>query len=152
MSPSSRALAVLLGAVIGACGGLGMYTFVYAKGASYLTNDPAACANCHVMRGHHDAWLKGSHRSVATCNDCHLSPHLAGKLYTKASNGFWHSYGFTTGWFPDPIRIKGSNRAVVEATCRKCHQDIVEAIDSPANHRTGESCVRCHQNVGHETH
>ena len=26
---------------------VGGYTFVYAKGYSYLTNDPAACANCH---------------------------------------------------------------------------------------------------------
>lgn len=29
--------------------GVGGYTFVYARGASYLTNDPAACANCHVI-------------------------------------------------------------------------------------------------------
>ena len=40
------AVAVLLGVVVG----LGTYTFVYAKGYSYLSNDPAACANCHVMQ------------------------------------------------------------------------------------------------------
>ncbi|RYE57570.1 MAG: hypothetical protein EOP20_07245, partial [Hyphomicrobiales bacterium] len=66
---------VLLGAVIavsiGAAVGLGGYTFVYAKGASYLGNDPNACANCHVMQDHLDGWYKSSHRSVATCNDCH---------------------------------------------------------------------------------
>jgi hypothetical protein len=28
------------------------YTFVYAKGYSYLTNDPGACANCHIMADH----------------------------------------------------------------------------------------------------
>ena len=37
-------LAVLAGAVIG----LGGYIFVYAKGYSYLSNDPQACTNCHV--------------------------------------------------------------------------------------------------------
>ena len=35
--------------VIGIAIGLGSYTFVYARGYSYLTNDPAACANCHIM-------------------------------------------------------------------------------------------------------
>ena len=40
--------------------GIGAYTFVYARGASYLTNDPAACVNCHVMREPYDGWrLRG---------------------------------------------------------------------------------------------
>ena len=48
-----RALtAVILGTVIGVPAGIGCYTFVYAKGYSYLTNDPAACANCHGTNGH----------------------------------------------------------------------------------------------------
>ena len=48
---------------------VGSYTFVYAKGYSYLTNDPAACANCHIMSEHFAAWTKSSHRAVAVCND-----------------------------------------------------------------------------------
>jgi cytochrome c nitrite reductase small subunit len=55
------ALAVLTGLALG----LGGYTFVYARGYSYLLNDPSACANRHVMREYHDGWLKSSHRSVA---------------------------------------------------------------------------------------
>lgn len=39
-------VAILLGTAFVA--GIGGYTFVYAKGGSDLTNDPAACANCHV--------------------------------------------------------------------------------------------------------
>ena len=34
----------------GLAAGLGGYTFVYARGGSYLTNDPAACTNCHIMQ------------------------------------------------------------------------------------------------------
>jgi len=34
--------------LVGIAAGLGVYTFVYAKGYSYITNDPAACANCHT--------------------------------------------------------------------------------------------------------
>ncbi|MBE2216221.1 MAG: NapC/NirT family cytochrome c, partial [Opitutaceae bacterium] len=56
-----------LGAALGICG----YTFIYAKGYSYLVNDPAACANCHVMEEQYSGWMKSSHRAVATCNDCH---------------------------------------------------------------------------------
>ena len=68
-------VAILLGIVIG----LGAYTFIYAKGYSYLTNNPAACANCHVMQAQYDAWQKSSHHSVATCNDCHTPHNLIGK-------------------------------------------------------------------------
>jgi len=39
-------VAILAGLVIG----LGSYTFIYAKGDSYLTNNPVACTNCHVMQ------------------------------------------------------------------------------------------------------
>src|SRR5687767_13211273 len=96
---------IALGAALGLAGGVGGFTFVYAKGASYLTNDPAACANCHVMQGHFDAWMKGSHRSVAGCNDCHTPKGVVGKYATKAKNGFWHSYYFTVGGFHEPIEI-----------------------------------------------
>jgi len=40
---------VLLGIALGLLMGVGGYTFIYARGASYMTDDPAACANCHVM-------------------------------------------------------------------------------------------------------
>jgi len=52
-------------AAAGIAVGLGLFTFVYAKGWSYLTNDPKACANCHVMTEQYEGWLKASHRSVA---------------------------------------------------------------------------------------
>ena len=63
-----RIVAVVLGAALG----LGSYTFVYARGWSYMTDDPRACANCHVMNEQYDGWIKSSHRSVAVCNDCHV--------------------------------------------------------------------------------
>ena len=81
------------------------FTFTYAKGGSYLTNNPAACANCHVMREQYDDWSKSSHRAVATCNDCHTPANVLGKYATKISNGFKHSYYFTVGGFPEPIHI-----------------------------------------------
>lgn len=139
--------AVLIGLVIG----LGGYTFIYAKGHSYLTNDPAACANCHVMRDHYAAWTRASHRAVAVCNDCHTPPGLVPKYLTKAQNGFWHSFYFTTGRYPDPLRITPRNQRVTELACRTCHGEITASIDAPhvATGRRELTCTTCHNDVGH---
>ncbi len=139
------AVALLLGAAIG----IGSYTFVYAKGYSYLSNDPAACTNCHVMRGYYDGWVKGSHHSGATCNDCHTPHNLAAKYAVKTSNGFFHSLAFTTGFFPDAIQIRARNHRVTEASCRRCHEQMVTAIDSAHRDAGATSCVRCHAGAGH---
>ncbi len=61
----SSVIVLLTALLIGLAVGLGAYTFIYAKGYSYLTNNPAACANCHVMQAQYDAWMKSSHHSVA---------------------------------------------------------------------------------------
>ena len=36
-------LAVVMALVLGSAAGVGLYTFIYAKGASYLRDDPASC-------------------------------------------------------------------------------------------------------------
>jgi cytochrome c nitrite reductase small subunit len=141
---------MVAGIVFGLLVGLGFYTFVYARGGSYLTNDPAACANCHVMNEQYDGWLKSSHHAVAVCNDCHTPHDPIGKYSTKALNGFWHSFAFTSGRFPDVIQITPRNHRITESACRSCHNDIVHAIDV-SGRMPGEaiSCVRCHSTVGH---
>jgi cytochrome c nitrite reductase small subunit len=147
-----RAALPLAAALFGVAAGVGGYTFVYARGSSYLTSDPRACANCHVMNEQYHGWVKGSHRAVATCNDCHTPPGLLPKYWTKAQNGFWHSFAFTTGRFPEPIRITPRNRAVTETACRHCHAEIVLQMDggaSPHATRGQVSCLRCHTSVGH---
>lgn len=137
---------VLMGMAIG----IGAFTFVYARGGSYLTNDPAACANCHIMAEHYAAWTKSTHHAVAVCNDCHTEHNLVGKYMTKARNGFWHSFYFTTGNFPDPLRITPRNHEVTEHACRYCHEEITEAIDhGTAAGRGPLTCTRCHRYVGH---
>ncbi|MFP2926845.1 cytochrome c nitrite reductase small subunit [Pyxidicoccus sp. 3LG] len=159
---SALVLAVLMGTAAGTVG----YTFVYARGASYLTDDPSACANCHVMNEQYAGWVKGSHHGVAVCNDCHTPHDFLGKYATKALNGWHHSVAFTSGDFHEPIHIGERSLQVTEAACRSCHQDIVQAIEPGPPVRTAEgsarhdslhplpevgtmSCVRCHRSVGH---
>jgi len=142
-------LAVVIALTIGVTVGIGSYTFVYAKGASYLSNDPQACANCHIMQDHLNGWIKSSHRSVATCNDCHTPSGLIPKYFTKAEHGFFHSLAFTTGEFHEPIQIKGRSLRVTENACRKCHQNVVHDMEAVKTYATPISCVRCHADVGH---
>jgi cytochrome c nitrite reductase small subunit len=148
------AIYVIVAALVGAAAGVGAFTFGYADGAAYLTNRPEACANCHVMREHLDAWVKSSHGKFATCNDCH-SPHdFVGKYYCKTRNGFFHSLAFTTGRFPDQIQITEFNRRVTEQACRDCHEAIVDQIDhapTSGGQVEPQSCLHCHATVGHDT-
>ena len=121
---------IIAALIVGAAAGLGLFTFGYARGYSYLGHDPKACGNCHVMSEHFAAWTKGSHHTVATCNDCHTPHALLPKYAVKARNGFWHSFYFTVGGYPDPLRITERNRRVTEHACRYCHAEITDAIVS----------------------
>lgn len=151
----SLTAALLVGTLVGS----GSYTFMTAKGTSYLSNDPAVCVNCHVMREAYDGWRHGSHHAVAVCNDCHL-PHdnALHKLFVKASNGYHHGKAFTTGAFPDPIRIRPANAKVLEANCLRCHGEISAELTAHGTlgvptdpHQKADlyGCVRCHYEVGH---
>jgi len=134
---------------LGVLGGLGAFTFGYGDGAAYLKNDPASCANCHVMQAHYDAWTKSSHHAVATCNDCHLPHDFVGKWVTKGDNGFFHSLAFTTNDFHEPIQIKQRNREVTQQACLYCHADYVNHMLPDNEHSDMLMCVHCHGDVGH---
>ena len=142
--------AVVLGIAAGIFFGVGGYTFIYARGASYLTNDPKACANCHVMSQQYDGWLRGSHRAVAVCNDCHAPHDFAGKYFTKALNGWNHSFAFTTGRFPDPIVINARNREIAVKACLHCHAELTHAMAPSLDMKPPQDCLRCHARVGHQ--
>lgn len=159
---SGRWLAPATALLIGTAIGIGVFTFVYAEGYSYLSDDPSACANCHIMEPQYAAWTKSSHSAVAVCNDCHTPHDVLGKYSTKARNGFWHSYYFTLGGFHEPIQATSRSREIAEAACRDCHTAIAgslthgEAVPgfTDGGVRPGDeafACTRCHQDVGHWT-
>jgi cytochrome c nitrite reductase small subunit len=148
---SSRGFAVppvpltLAAAAAGLAIGVGAYAFWYAKGSSYMGNDPATCANCHVMSAHYAGWQAAPHHDVATCNDCHTPAGVISKYTVKALNGWHHSWAFTMGGYPDVIRARPESSAVVEANCRRCHSDLVDSMTQGG----AVSCIRCHASVGH---
>ena len=135
-------------AVFGVALGLAGYTFVYARGYSYLGHASAACANCHAMNEQYAGWQRGSHRQAAQCADCHTPFNPVGKYAIKAWDGFWHSYYFTTRTYPDNIQITALSRGVAEGQCRACHAPIVAQI-APHSSGRDQPCIPCHATVGH---
>lgn len=139
---------VLLVCLLGVPAGVGAFTFVYAKGFSYLSTDPRACVNCHVMNQQFDAWLKSGHRHVATCVQCHLPDHGLAKWVAKADHGFRHSLAFTLQNFKEPIEITPRDRDIVRVNCVRCHEAVVHAI-AAAPARGDLDCLHCHASAGH---
>ena len=139
-------LPMMLGIFIG----LSSFTFFYAKGVSYFSNDPRVCKNCHIMRVQFDAWNRSSHKRVATCNSCHTPKDILGKYAVKGLNGWNHSVAFTTGHFHEPLRIRPFNREIVLQNCKTCHKDVVSLM---ASNQKGEmaDCLTCHAQVGHRS-
>lgn len=149
--------AAILGALAGACCGAVVYTAFYAHATSYLSNDPKACVNCHIMNDQYGAWSSSSHHARATCNDCHV-PHtsLVAKYYVKAEHGYRHSKRFTFQNWHEPIRMTASSREVVVENCIRCHEAMTRDIRGTASGRAAHAgisdeidCIRCHASVAH---
>lgn len=137
-------------ASVGVCLGVGSFTFYYAEGLSYMSEDPRACVNCHIMQPQYDAWQKSSHHAVASCVDCHLPQDFFGKYYAKAENGYHHSKGFTFQDFHEPIQIKPKNSQILQDNCLRCHEALVhELVAGATTEADSLRCVHCHSGVGH---
>jgi cytochrome c nitrite reductase small subunit len=148
----STLLSIFFAAALGVFCGVGLFTFGYGKGYSYLMSNPMTCTNCHVMQANYDSWEQSSHRHVAVCNDCHLPHNLLGHLVTEADNGFCHSLAFTLENFHEPIQIKPRNRRVTQGACLSCHATTVHEMAAGVDGAELPLCVHCHQDVGHAFH
>lgn len=159
--PALARTLTVLAVLVGIAGGLGLFTFNYAEGLSYFSNDPRECANCHIMNDYLASWQQGPHHGCAVCNDCHTPHALLPKLLTKADNGWNHSLKFTLGTAGDPIRIRPINKQRLHDNCIRCHADLVTEIRGARVLKLGDEhgmgvalsrdidCVRCHAGVGH---
>ena len=141
------ASSVLVGIAIG----VSTFTFHYAQGFSYMSNDPKACANCHIMRQQLEGWQKGPHHAVATCNDCHVRHNFVGKMIDKSVNGYHHSKAFTLQNFHEPIMIGQRNAAILQANCIRCHAGLVGEITHGKTNVDMNviKCAQCHRSTGH---
>lgn len=130
--------------------GVGLYTMHFASATSYLSSDPTACTNCHIMQNHFDSWQKASHHGVATCVDCHLPSEFIPKMVAKMDQGWRHSKAFTLQDFHEPIMVAESSARIVQDNCVRCHADLLHpSIANAATDHEVLRCVHCHRAVGH---
>lgn len=145
-------VAILLGAFVG----LFFYLFKVSNASSYLSDSPETCINCHVMDVQYASWFHSSHRETANCNDCHV-PHesMFKKYLFKAKDGLRHATVFTLRNEPQVIRIKEEGAEVVQANCKRCHENVNEHVSTMKvtvenkKHGEGKLCWDCHQEVPH---
>jgi len=142
--------------LVAALFGLGLYVLRLSNAASYLSDDPQACVNCHVMTPQYMTWARSAHREVATCNDCHV-PHnnVFNQYYFKAMDGLYHSYIFTIRAEPQVIQARQPSVEVIQDNCIRCHAPQVTDAKTSAfvedhhNNRTDRTCWECHREVPH---
>jgi cytochrome c nitrite reductase small subunit len=149
MLASSTLLSLAAAVLVGTLAGLAVFTFGYGEGHAYLSDDPSACANCHIMQPQYDSWLGSSHSAHATCNDCHLPHSFVSRWTAKADNGFFHSWAFTFQDFHEPIQIKVRNLRILQEACVSCHEPLVGHLLHDTVSGEAIRCFTCHHSVGH---
>ncbi len=147
-----RVAAVTSGVMLG----LFFYLVYISNAVSYLSDDPKACVNCHIMAPEYATWTHSSHREVTHCNDCHV-PHnnVFNKYYFKAKDGLRHAYMFTMRLEPQSIFIKEEGKGVVHQNCIRCHADLVYdakllSMTTTYHDRFSKRpCWECHREIPH---
>lgn len=152
--PSAWKLPVLF--LLGIFVGLAFLVLQISNASSYLSDDPAACVNCHVMNPQFATWQRSSHSRVTTCNDCHVPHENFIRTYLfKASDGLRHATMFTFRLEPQVIRIKEAGIGVVQDNCIRCHSKFINQTKLVAmsggtiGHGSGRLCWDCHREVPH---
>jgi cytochrome c nitrite reductase small subunit len=136
--------------------GFALTAFFISNASSYISDDPEACINCHIMTPQYSTWFHSSHRENATCNDCHV-PHenAVRKYFFKASDGMRHATMFTLRQEPQVIKIKEAGVEVVQNNCIRCHSNtnhsvsIYEVTGKNTKLGKGMLCWDCHREVPH---
>ena len=156
MNTVRKKIPASLAALLGAVAGLGIFLAVKSNAVSYLSNDPAACVNCHIMGSYYASHARGAHGRDATCNDCHV-PHTnsVAKYAFKARDGLYHASVFTLRAEPQAMIISAGGATVVQSNCVRCHSRVTETVlpvnTTCARAKAGEGrlCWECHREVPH---
>ncbi len=141
---------------VGALMGIGGLTLYVGNATSYLSDNPRACMNCHVMAPQFATWERSSHARVAVCNDCHVpQDNPFNKYLFKAMDGTRHSFMFTFRLEPQVIRIHDAGTAVVQQNCIRCHSHLSQNVKEKLvtldvqKHGGGKLCWECHRETPH---
>ncbi|MDD5508280.1 MAG: cytochrome c nitrite reductase small subunit [Bacteroidales bacterium] len=151
LPPRSWKVSVII--LMGIITGFAILLVHLSRAGSYLTNDPSACVNCHIMSPYYATWAHGSHRETATCNDCHV-PHnnIFNAYYFKAKDGLRHATIFTLRQEPQVIFILEPGKKTVQSNCERCHEHLLTEIKCRGEEIFCDPerlCWECHREVPH---
>jgi len=132
-----------------------------SKMLSYLSSNPEACINCHPMLTHYATWQQSSHRTRATCVDCHLPrDSFVNKMLAKARDGYNHSVAMTFKTYGANLRVSNDAARRIQDNCIACHREAVsQMLDNSALYQRqadstvqmGQRCWQCHRSLPHGT-
>jgi cytochrome c nitrite reductase small subunit len=132
-----------------------------SKMLSYLSSDPKVCITCHTMITHYETWQHSSHRTKATCVDCHLPrDSFASKMLAKARDGYNHSLAMTFKTYGPNLRISNDAARRIQDNCISCHRETVSQMLANSvlyekvedgRVQMGRPCWQCHRSVPHGT-
>ena len=136
------------------------YIIYASKMPSYLSSDPKACINCHVMNTQYATWQHSSHARAATCVECHLpTDSFIDKYIAKSVDGWNHSVAFTMDTYDHAIKISDYGAKRVQKNCISCHSSIASTVttnadkyhnfDDQSGLEGGRKCWECHKSVPH---
>jgi cytochrome c nitrite reductase small subunit len=114
-------------ALLGGFFGGASYVAYISNAASYLSDDPKACINCHIMTPMYASWQHSSH----------------------ANDGLRHSYLFTTRQERQVIEAIPASKAVIQQNCIRCHEPTLQRASTSVAHFEKRPCIECHREVPH---
>ena len=144
---------VLLGVISGG----GMQFLYMLRAHTYLSDDSAACVNCHIMAPYYATWFHSSHSRDATCNDCHVPHENAVKKWAfKGMDGVRHVAVYLVKGEPQVLQAIPESSQVIMNNCIRCHTQLnTEFVKTGrvdymmARVGEGKACWDCHRDVPH---
>lgn len=146
-------LSIVAGAIVG-----GVLLVCYLLRAhTYLTDEPSACVNCHIMSPYYASWMHSSHGRDATCNDCHVpQENFVKKWAFKGLDGVKHVAAFVTNGERQVIQAHPMSSQVIMNNCIRCHEQLnTEFVNTgkldymTLQTQNGMACWDCHRDVPH---
>lgn len=144
---------IIAGVIVGG----GLLSLYLLRAHTYLTDDPKACVNCHIMAPYYATWMHSSHSRNATCNDCHVPHENAVKKWTfKGIDGMKHVAAFVTHSEKQVIHAQTASAEVIMNNCIRCHEQLntefvktgkVDFMMTEVG--KGKACWDCHRDVPH---
>ncbi len=148
---------------------IGFTGWLVTESVIEVTSGADFCQICHPMEPMVKSYFESAHGGkndlgiVATCTDCHVShetplAHIAGKA-ESGIHDFWVMYTQDTDAIDWLAKRQRREEFVFDSGCVTCHNNLERATRNNNKafvaHKpyflgeTSDSCVSCHEHVGH---